>query len=307
MTEPSGEVVRQRNREAPFPNEINTDRGDLENYFVHLSEDDEEELIYYDDLPDSFSSVGMDQYPTWLAMLTEADPQHRERASFVYLREDPIEFIYPQNPEIGTESEAIPIKTKKPKIFFPLTRVHSHPDTTCFSPQDLRRVLSLRGIWFEENEFVSEIVGTPRQNFLLLRTEETEFDEPEEVERLLENFQQDAQKMRDAIDNVIRESVKGDLGTKEMADLLINCLYQAEKEVFGADYATYLTTIAATHQIAKEHKIGFYVSNHDGLYRRFTDEDLQSIKNKRKEQGISQRANEIFINAIKTAQEKPKE
>lgn len=304
MAESTGEVVRQRNREAPFPSEINRSRGELEEYFADLG-GEREELLHYDELPDTFTSVGLDQYPAWFAKLTEKDPAHNERAAYLFLR-DPIEIIYPTNPEIGTEKSSLAVKTKKPKVFFPIARVHSHPDTTCFSPQDFRRAMGRTGIYFEENEFISEIVGTPKNNFLLLRTEETEFDDPEDVERILESFQQEVERMHNFTYNTIKDSVQGQKGADELAEVLFDCQLQAEEEIFGADYARYYTTIAATHQIASDHKLGFYVSNQDGIYRKFTDEDLQAIRDLRSDKRVSHRATEIFKEALEQSR-KPKD
>lgn len=281
MAESTGEVVRQRNREVPFPTEINAKRGELEDYFASLVGKEVDDIYHYDDLPQTFSSIGMDQYSAWLADLTAADPEHRERAAFVYLREYPLKFIYLPNPAIGTEQNSEPVLTHNPQTFVPLTRAHSHLDTTCFSPQDLGRVIAEEGTWYEENDFFSEIVGTPKQNFLLLKTADTTFEDPENVNRILNEFKEQAQKMRKDIDDSVRASM-GDAVTKEAADLLLLCHYQAEKEVFGADYANYFTTIAATHEIAKAHKIGFFVSDRNGLYRQVKDTDLQAIQEKRK-------------------------
>ena len=173
MAETTGEVVRQRNREVPFPKEINEKRGELEDYFASLVGKEVDDLYHYDDLPKTFTSVGMDQYATWLSDLTITDPEHRERAAFVYLREEPLKFIYLPNPAIGTKQNVTPVHTRNPQKFVPLTRAHSQPDTTSFSPIDWGRIIANEGIWYEENDFFSEVVGTPKQNFLLLRTADT--------------------------------------------------------------------------------------------------------------------------------------
>lgn len=289
--------MRAENRLVPFPEgEIKNGNGELERYFLSLFDKD---LFDYNNLPPTISSVGMDQYATWLSNLTQEDPEHRERAAFIYLRRDTEQFIYPPNPSLGTQARSIPVFTLNPGKFIPAVRVHSHPDSTCFSPQDLKRGMIDDGIWSRSNEFVAELVGTTRFNYLLLRTSQTTFDDTGVVERkvaasneaVADFIKQFQILVADHVTVALPEGSVEPTLRNAIVKRIVDTIVKLESEVFGSDFERYFMTLVTTHAVAKAYSLGFYYSDKKGVYRSFPETYLEEILEQRKtltERGYNQ-------------------
>lgn len=271
MSEITGDLPsKTENSIVSFPKEqIFSGEGTLEAYFRNLAQTDTEDVIAYNKSPKEFSSIGTDYYLNWLAELTSKDPKHRERGAWIHIKTDG-KIIYPSNPTIGRFNHVSNNVYSRSNKFAPFMRSHSHPGGTCFSPQDLKRELS-------DELFIAEALGSRKRNFLLLRTDQTTFDDPQEVSDKMDNITRDTEKISlEQLITVYNQMIKGGI-PKKVADNTLRRISQADLDELGTDYGSYYLTIAATHFAAKEYNLGFYISNKDGIYSRFKPEDLAQI------------------------------
>lgn len=267
---------KRENSIVPFPREqIFSGEGSLELYFGDLVMPGGS-FFAYNRLPDEFSSIGVEHYVNWLTQLTDKDPQHRERGAWLHIMENE-RIIYPSNPTIGRMGEMVnAIFSKNPHRFFPLTRTHSHPDGSCFSPQDLKRALA-------SPRFVAEALGTQKRNYLLLRTDHTISDSPVEVSNRMNDHAKYIDEMAHKLDTILDPLVvAGDL-PRGAADYFRRIMARAELAEFGTIYSYYYSTFAISLFLADEYKLGFYVSDKDGVYRKVKEDDLDQIMYKEEE------------------------
>ncbi len=195
MSEQPKTHERQRNREIPFPETLVRGIGKLEDYLLGL---DKQDTLDYENLPPVIASAGIERYANWLSGLTQADSLHRERAAYIHLRLSNNELIFPSNPKIGDEYSSEGAEyTRNHSKFFPLVRIHSHPNVLAFSYQDLKRVIDSRGILYERNDFVADMVATTGKNYLLLRTGQTGFLADGSTEQMLEGASRILRKTRE--------------------------------------------------------------------------------------------------------------
>ncbi len=278
MSEQSPSLIQERqgNREVPFPEASIEGKGDLENSLLQGNLD-------YDNLPPTLSSIGIEVYGNWLAQLTQGDPQHRERAAFIHLRIDNEEFIYPSNPNIGELTSSMAAYSRKPKKFIPLVRVHSHPLSSSFSPQDLRRAMQAGGLLHEDNDFIAELVATQERNYLLLKTEQTVFENNDLVEQKMKEAENSRQTQENQVIDLLA-NVSKEIGIPESEqDQLLVYFIQAQVELIGSDSITYINTLKLTNEITKEQKIAFYASDKDDIYKLVSDSDVKATIEKTKE------------------------
>lgn len=276
MAEVKGDLPsKKENSIVPFPKElIFSGEGTLELYFRTLPEGID--FVSYDKLPDEFTSVGIEHYLNWLARLTNEDPKHRERGSWLHLGQGD-RIIYPSNPTIGREREVVnAIFTKNFDKFFPFARSHSHSDGSCFSPQDLKRALSM-------DLFIAEALGTQKRNFLLLRSDQSTFDDPNEIDDKLNGITRDIRRETHRVDTILEASVASGELPREAVDHFSSLLLLAELAEFGTKFPTYYLTVAAALFASDEYKLGFYVSDKAGIYRRVKMADLDQILQKERE------------------------
>lgn len=245
---------------------LHKDQGGFEKYLLRLPEL-EKPFIDHDNPPSQFTSIGIDNYLNWFSALTAY--RGVEHASWVYLQLDPRHLIFPSKPVVGTENYVRTRPKRHLPRFASLIRAHSHRDDSCFSMHDLARFM-----FHEKAAF--EALGTRDANYLLLRTEQTTQDN-------LENVHNKVEEMNKLIKGTAEEyysqilSIHPDEIPIEDRDLARACLVLEGRERFGRDPYTHLITFNSTCKVAEVYKLGFYFSWKDGVYHRFTNEDLKRI------------------------------
>ncbi len=255
------------NKIVPFPIGIKTaEPGSLEYYFNVLPRRDN--FYAYDELPDIISSNSVDQYLTWLADLTKVDSNHRERGTFIILRNPEGKLIYPVNPVIGEERtvDPSPHMSEKPKIFAPLMRTHSHPSQGTFSRQDLLRAIGSK-------DFIAEGLGTQGRNFILFRTDQSTMAEPERVE----SFKDDLEEVYEDIAKAYIDLVRSLPLHPDQIQMVAKRALEMSVSEFGTDHIAYMVSHATSLLTADEYKLGFYYSDKDGIFKRFTADSLNQI------------------------------
>ncbi|MEO6508480.1 MAG: hypothetical protein ABIO02_00850 [Patescibacteria group bacterium] len=260
---------REANSVVPFPKDkiLKGGTGLLEYYLANLQKSDR--LFSYSSLPDSLSAGSSDSYLSWLADLTKKDPNHRERAAFTHLDLSKDTLVYPVNPSIGIYQRSV-AEVGMGKRFFPLQRNHSHPETSCFSPQDLKRVIG-------DPEFISEGLGTQDKNYLLLRTDETILDDWAVAEEKMESIKEDLQESFDAYRNIFDSLIEHG-ATQDVINVYKALNYEEDIKEFGTNAMIYYLTHNMTYIVAEKFKLGFYYSDKDGIFRRFTADKLVDIQ-----------------------------
>lgn len=260
---------RSANSIVPFPHNIpDLPSGTLDNYVGNF--DKVEDLPSYDTLPDWITSNKLEVYINWLAELTKADPEHRERGAFVHYGLKNSKPVFPVNPSLGSKDAVVP-DISLGKKFFSLARVHSHPNATCFSPQDLKRPISGR-------ESVMDMVATQDLNFLLLRSSETELVDSTEAKEIMEDIEKETHEKAGIVIRGIYELVESRKMEREFADYTNGRIYQLDLERYGEAFEYYWLTLLTTWHVAEEFKLGFYWSAKDGQYNKMTKETLEKIK-----------------------------
>ncbi len=264
MSRENGYSQKAENSVVPFPREkVLGPDGQLETYIKNLT--DFPEIA---SLPEELSSTSIESYANWLAKLTIKGGKKKERGAFIHLDARKDTFIFPSNPKVG-EYGSVLSEIGIGSRFIPLIRIHSHPDQTSFSPQDLKWAISSPIFFFE-------MLSSQGQNFLLVRTKETEIDDVDKVGKRMDEIKDEMINSRRKLFKVFREHEL----PKEIADLFEAVILGDEIAEFGSDYVSYLLTYVATYRAAREHKIGFYVSNKDGVYRVFGEGQLTKIEEK---------------------------
>jgi hypothetical protein len=261
-------IVTPRNNRIPYPNqELQAPNGELENYFLHASN-----LLDYYDRPQTITSTKFDVYANWLHSLQFTDPNNpedHERGTTALLRLDPLELVFPRNPNVGNRINGrvsiIPMFPVKNPNYQPLILMHSHYDSTCHSPEDLEIPIMNEGIWSYQNDFLGDIVSARRQNFMLLRTQQSRFTPIKQAEQRTKEINHDIQLLAEQRSAEIGQLLSKD--SHNAKDMLEKLILQREKQIFGSDFVRYFASMAHTLNIAEEFKLGFYVSNKDGIYR----------------------------------------
>ena len=240
------------------------EKGDIETYLTTLTA-----LADFDKLPQHLTAPALDEYASWLSMLTQVDM--RERGAFVHFDIKQLRLIYPSNPHVGDRNSGDAVYGPRSNRFYPFVRSHSHPDNTCFSPHDLKRAIGSK-------QFIAELLGTEESNYLVLRTEQTATEvESEIVHKVMseemELYQNLFDKLRDIFPSAVREGTL----PKDYAEYLDARYQEEEYKEFGSDIVTYMMTIATALRIADEYKLGFYKSNKRGLFARVDASILNEI------------------------------
>lgn len=243
----------------PFPkNQLFQKEGEFEHYLLSFP-DLELPFIDYDNPPAGFTSVGVDVYLNWLGALMKH--YKKEPGAFIHLQINPRRLIYPSNPTMGTKGSTTVLASKNIEKFFPLIRTHAHPDLSCFSPEDLGRFMCVKFAFCEG-------LSTPTANYLLIRTNQTTQDEPEQAESKILGIRKILQKRRwDRRKSNLR--LPEEIPVDDHA-LLEECIFTRGQKRFGIDHLSYYRTFLVTNLVANIYKLVLYTSKKDGCYTRFS-------------------------------------
>ena len=126
-------------------------------------------------------------------------------------------------------------------------------------------------------KFFAEIVGTTNRNFLLLCSEETTFEDPLKVDTKMEKINKDMQAEVQNAYEVYDRTVESGQMPKEVAGYIKAKVLETERQRYGSDFWTIYYTYYVTGIIAREHKLGFYVSKRNGRFERYTDTMLSDL------------------------------
>lgn len=275
--------MHPENRFVPFPPEIlNSKQGDLESYVAHSVSN--QGLINASDLPTVFTSTNIEAYANWLGKLTQADPLRRERAGTIHVRAEDKKFIFPTNPYVGTENQAMVIESKKPMKFHPMVDIHTHPDSTAFSPTDISGAFSAP----------VQVVSTARYNYLYLHTEESDRKQGRYFELATKGLREDSVRLTQAARfRIMREAFEV-LGRKDPQRVspdeikqMYACMIEEEIKMYGSDYERYKFTLTTGLTAAFAYNFGFYFSEKDGNYKKIDPEFLYDVDSKYADIGVN--------------------
>lgn len=258
--------MSERNRFVPFP-ELTGQTSELETLIIDSVTG---EFIPYKKLPDQISAGRIETYANWLSELTQSDPQRLERDGFLHVRTTNNQIIYPSNPNVGTKdgvrNTVTEVFSQNLNKFRPIFDVHSHPRDTCHSsePGDLGSLLYRhhKGIDISKMQY-GTLVATPGYNYMMLKSSDTMRDiNVLSFWFMLENnfdingskeFCDIGKKYSTTMDPISHRN------TRRACER--DSKYSLEQIFTGFTEAIYLS---------EEFKLGFYRSNKDGNYVRFT-------------------------------------
>lgn len=263
---------RRRNREIPFPNNL-LESGEFENYLVGLVTGD---IFTYTTLPTEIQLSATETYANWLSNLTNADPIRRERGSAVFLDvkdNKNARLVFPTNPIIAdanTPNKVAQLHSYGVN-FVTLMTVHSHPNSTCFSPEDFAGMIyNFEGV---ESGTVAYGASTQDKNYLVLRTQDSLLLPKDAVIHVTDTLSTElATSYRDTVQLLIDScQPKSD----EEAQAIFNRLMKLSiSKGVGSNFLFDITTLMFTSIMTEKFNFGLYSSNKDGNYRRVFSQDI---------------------------------
>jgi hypothetical protein len=214
------------------------------------------------ELPDSFQSGSLEYYANWLRYLTLRDKKKRERGAVVSYDANHHSLLFPARPRVGELT--IELKYPRAQCHIPLLKVHSHPDSSCFSDSDLMGFSNQLKTPVHVGPERAIQIATARYNYLLIMTEEAknmistpgdnEFSRYDglfcdighlEVHRHFTSDPRTSWLLRDSIFNNFRRAI----------------------------YITFIQTL----YLSIKYKLRLYYSSGDGRYRRAGKSEIQEI------------------------------
>lgn len=263
--------MSERNGYVSYPNqEMETHTRDLEQIIVNFAEG---KRLLPDQLPSVISASRTEAYANWFASLTSTDPEHQERGAAIHVKMTSKELVYPTNPDVGLDGVGC-IVSKKRDVNKPIINVHSHPYDICFSGYNGDLTTLLKG-WGEGDDYFildGMLVATSVHNYLMIKTSETPVVEDEW------DIKVRAGDLYDYDEFLAVRRFKSKLG-KSMSDGSEDywpIFEQAEQKFFRESFDSLYNSFIDSLSLAEAYKLGFYFSNKDGHYVRFTKESLIS-------------------------------
>lgn len=262
------EKINQKleNSGVPFPNAELSQIGTLETYLLGLTNHG---LAIHAKLPEVLTAPAIDAYANWQSDLTQHDRVHRERASFIHFDLKSERFVFPSNPSIGTPNRSKP-ELGKGKRFVPIVRVHSHPDMSFFSSQDLKRMMA-------SPHSIVDIVAAKGVNYLLLTTDETVLEDAERAEEIMDDTKKSIEGTFGELQEYYRRLLSEGNVPEEVFNELLLKVYLEEYRRYGTEFRLYYTTAATTKIVADAYKLGFYKSDRRGVFTKVPETFLADI------------------------------
>ncbi len=271
--------MKERNNILPFPGkERFLTHLELENYLL----DAKDGVIFdYEDLPETITSSAIENYGNWLAELTQKDPEHWERGAIIHYNNRKRDFVFPSNPQIGRD-EVYSFFSKNPLFNTPVVATHSHPSNDCFSfwhHGDLAFFLDKIDEESQHPYVPVSLVATTEDNFLLIKAKETpEMDTYQgnwgyEILRDW-NYDPDVKEIRNF--HSLENQYGIGLPKEEIKRLFFRAGVSLTCPVSSDRFFGYYCLFFQNYFAAKIYKYGFYYSRKDGLYKRFSKEELKS-------------------------------
>lgn len=255
-------LMAERNNHVQFP-ELLGQADSLEALVVNMTHG---KPLLSDHLPIHITTTNIEKYANWISQLTERDQNHAERGAVLHVRASNKAIIYPTNPDVGNENGCGWAVSKKRDKFIPTMDIHSHPVDACHSTSygDMGTLIS----GWEEDEFIPTgiLVATPRHNYLMLRTKETITEDRWTVY----NKAYDAYDYEEFIRFRRFGSAFGKSVSIHDSDRFWPVLNHAEKNIFKMDFESYYRHFIESLNLSEMYHLGFYRSNKDGIYERFT-------------------------------------
>jgi len=234
--------------------------GELETYLLELAL--QSKFPSRAELPDSFQSGSLEYYANWLRYLTLRDKKKRERGAVVSYDANRYSLLFPARPRVGELT--IELKYPKAQCHIPLLKVHSHPDSSCFSDADLMSFFNQLKTPVHVGPEKAMQIATTRYSYLTIMTEEAKnmISTPDdnsfsryngwtcdighlEVDRHFKSDPRTGWLLRDSISN----------------------------EFLQVIYTTFIHTL----YLSTEYQLGLYYSSGDGKYWRAGKSEIQEI------------------------------
>ncbi len=270
--------MKERNSILPFPGkECFSIHLELENYLLRAKDG---AVFSYEDLPETITSSAIENYGNWLSELTQEDPKHWERGAIIHYNNKKRNFVFPSNPQIG-KYEVFLLFSKNHSFNAPVAAIHSHPDNNCFSFifGDLTFFLA-KANW--QNQYPGapiNLVATTEDNFLLIKTKETPELDPSQ-----ESWQWEISRGCDRDPDIKEIKDFHSFGNHHDSIGLPEEEIKRLRWIAGVDFIhpfpgdkffRYYQLLFQNYFAAKIYKYGFYYSKKDGLYKRFSKEELK--------------------------------
>lgn len=269
--------MKERNNILPFPGkECFSTYLELENYLLGAKDGN---IFSYEDLPETITSSAIENYGNWLAELTQEDPEHWERGAAIHYNNKKGNFVFPSNPQVGKHEVSL-FCSKNPFFNTPIAVTHSHPDDTCFSLSDLAFFLTKADGQNQRPAVPISHVATAEDNFLLMKAKETpEMDTQQNswdynYEIITDYYHDpDVKEIRDF------HSFENQYGIGLPKEEIMRLRWKSGVNFIDApsrnEFLTYYHLFLKNYFTAKKYKYGLYYSKKDGLYRRFSKEELK--------------------------------
>lgn len=272
---------RQRNREVPFPEGVQ-ELGIFEKDLLIFASRRRGWYDWYH-LPQEIQLAGLETYINWLGMLTQKDPERRERGTLIHadIRKPWKRLVYPQNPNVGTYNEVNVWAqiSKRPEQFVPLVVIHSHPKPSTFSTRDIS-LFRRKGI---------HALSTPDENYLVVPTRQSIPPQVQEDD-LDRDLEEKALHSKTSLILSITVELVRERNLSEYEISRLGRSFDMALDVTGDDlfpvgraprsFLRYLEGLRQALEIAEGFKLGFYYSSKDGVYTRVTREKLDQAESK---------------------------
>src|SRR3989344_1894701 len=251
--------------------------GELETYFLnqrieggHIRQSG---LMRYASLPSVLTARGIEQCANQCTVLTNQRVGNQERGGWSHIQNSRPKLLFPINPAVGSShvKDGLVLYEVTPEMFvtnevYPYGFIHGHPGNEPLSVTDISLVTGSH----QEVNALACLAGARRFNSLLLATQETINESPEEMTKrfisLYPGLKEEGMSLAERDWDIVFGDEKGEAG-----DLVL--------DVLNGNAQSYYADLALIQEAAQYYKFGFYISNRDGIYMLQTKKRIFELVN----------------------------
>lgn len=253
--------MAERNTDVPLP-ELGTNFHQLEQILYDMALGI---LPSFDSLPQEIHAGDAELYANWISDLTQQDPRKRERGSIPHVKRTNQTFIYPSNPDVGSDSGCNFEISQKRDVYAPTINIHSHPVDVPHSALGGDMKLLINGSGFDEKyyNFPGILVASPEHNYLIIKTDKTPTEKVD-----VSSWSTNAEEFYHF------QRYGTTFGRHNEDEVFWPLLKRIEEEILDLSFTNYYANFMETFAICERLNMGFYRSDRDGTYTRVTKEML---------------------------------